>query len=249
MESEQIVLAIGFFIIAMIYASAGFGGGSSYLALLALPLFALAPPVIRPIALLCNIVVVSNGVFLSSRAGFIPWKEALLLIVGSIPFAYLGGRMALSDKTFFLVLGITLFLAALALFFQPVGGNRRILAPWMLISIGAAIGFLSGLVSIGGGIFLAPILHFIHWRNAKEIAAVAGFFILINSISGLAGQMQSGGIWSEPTLMLILVGAVFAGGQLGSRAGISYLNPGTIKKITAALIFIASVFILKDKIL
>ena len=249
MDSNQIILIASFFLIALIYASVGFGGGSSYLALLAQPMFALLPEVIRPTALLCNIIVVSGGTFIFYREGKISWKDVWPFLVMSVPMAYLGGFWKLQQHTFFVLLGITLLIAAIFLWIQPKKispGNKNFNTTGSNIFLGGAIGFLSGLVSIGGGIFLSPILHFLRWSDAKRISALASLFILVNSISGLAGQFQHG----LPTLrwefILPLLLAVLIGGQIGSRLGAKNFNPMYIKRITAALMLIAALNILKD---
>src|SRR5687767_2440081 len=157
---SNLLLAASFFLIALIYASVGFGGGSSYLALLAQPLFMLTPEVIRPTALLCNVIVVTGGALIFYREKQIVWKEVWPFLVASIPMAYIGGLWKLQDDTFFIVLGVTLFVASVLLWIQPEEiptTKRKYNTTPSNILIGGGIGFLSGLVSIGGGIFLSPI--------------------------------------------------------------------------------------------
>lgn len=245
MNTSYLLIA-GFFLIALIYASVGFGGGSSYLALLAQPLFMLLPDVIRPTALLCNIIVVTGGTIIFYREGKISWKEVWPFLVASVPLAWLGGLIRLEDRAFFLVLGFTLVTASLFLWKQPKLQHHE--SKWnttfVNTSLGGVVGFISGLVSIGGGIFLSPILHLLNWNEAKRISALASLFILVNSISGLAGQWQRGLPVIEWQFILPLLAAVFFGGQLGSRLGARSFNPIYIRRITAALILIAGVNIL-----
>ncbi len=243
------LLVFSFLIIALIYSSVGFGGGSSYLALLALPLFALLPDQIRPTALFCNLVVVTGGTIIFYREKVLEWKEVLPYLLLSVPMAYVGGRMKMNDRNFFLLLAFTLILAA---FFLWVQSNKKIEKPInknnFLIQLltGGAIGFLSGLVSIGGGIFLSPIMHFFRWNDPRRISAIASVFILVNSIGGLWGQFSKGIPTIEMSFVLPLLGAVFIGGQIGSRLGARVFNPIYIKRITALLILVAGMIILKE---
>jgi len=245
MDSNQIILIVGFFLIAMIYASVGFGGGSSYLALLAQPMFELLPETIRPTALLCNIIVVTGGTIIFYRQGKISWKEVWPFLVASVPMAYIGGFWKLDQHVFFIILGATLVIAAFFLWIQPpVEQKGKYNSTFSNITLGGGIGFLSGLVSIGGGIFLSPVLHFMNWSEAKGISALASLFILVNSISGLAGQIHRGVSSLDWAFLIPLLIAVFVGGQVGSRLGAYRFNPLYIKRITAALILVAGVNIL-----
>ena len=249
MESNTLILSLCFFIIALIYSSVGFGGGSSYLALLAQPVFLLLPEEIRPIALCCNIIVVTSGSIIFYREGKIVWKEIWPFLIVSVPMAYVGGFWKLEHHTFFIVLGITLMIASFFLWIQPekLGEAPKPKGSTALnILLGGGIGFLSGLVSIGGGIFLSPVLHLMRWSESKKISALASLFILVNSISGLAGQFIRGLPPLKPFLIVPLILAVFIGGQIGSRLGARKFNPLYIKRITALLILIAGVFILKE---
>lgn len=249
MEWNTSLLAICFFVIAFIYSSVGFGGGSSYLALLALPVFLLLPEEIRPIALICNIIVVTSGSIIFYREGKIVVSEVWPFLISSVPLAYLGGFWKLGHHTFFIILGITLIIASLFLWIQPEALNTKQTQKNSLplnVLLGGSIGFLSGLVSIGGGIFLSPVLHLIRWSDAKKISALASLFILVNSISGLAGQFAHGIPPIDPYFTGTLVVAVFFGGQIGSRLGAKKFNALYIKRITAVLILVAGVFILKE---
>ena len=242
-------LLISFFTIALVYSSVGFGGGSSYLAVMAQPLFGLLPEVIRPTALLCNIVVVTGGTIIFYRQGKISLREIWPFIVASVPMAFVGGFWKLQDATFFILLGITLLVASAFLWIQEdvkKESSTRVNSSINKAVIGGFIGFLSGLVSIGGGIFLSPILHFLNWADAKKISALASVYILVNSISGLVGQFSRGLPHLDWTLMISLLLAVLLGGQIGSRVGARRFKPIYVRRITAILIFIASLNILKD---
>ncbi len=244
----EIILVISFFLIALLYSSVGFGGGSSYLALLAQSVFALSQSEIKSTALFCNIIVVTGGTIIFYREGKISIKEIWPYFVASIPLAYLGGYWKMEDQTFFLLLGVTLIVASVLLWIQPEKFNHEKIKIRETTSnkliIGGSIGWLSGLVSIGGGIFLSPLLHILRWLNPQKISALASVFILVNSISGLSGQFQKGIPDMNWSLIIPLLLAVFVGGQIGSRLGARKFNPVYIKRITAIVILIAAINIL-----
>lgn len=232
------MLALGFFVTALFYASAGFGGGSTYSALLALTGFDYR--LLPIISLCCNIVVVSGSTVRFARAGLIPWRGALTLALVAAPLAFLGGLTPVKQSTFLLLLGISLILAGLALFLprSPESeGQPAALAKWMGLAA-APLGYLAGLVGIGGGIFLAPLLHLTRWDRARQIAATASLFILINSIAGLVGQLVKNGPERFGEALggaLPLVLAVILGGQLGSLLAQRLLPERVIRWLTAAL--------------
>lgn len=241
-------LILFFTIIAFVYSSVGFGGGSSYLAVLAL--YALPFKEIRLIALLCNIIVVSGGVYIYYQHKQIDWKKISPLVGLSIPLAYLGAIVKLNEDTFFIILGFSLVIAAVLLWLKTnpitVTEVRQPQKNDTLKNglIGGGIGFLSGMVGIGGGIFLAPVLNLMRWDLPKKIAAAASVFILVNSLSGLIGQL----ITVSPqdlnySMILFLCVAVFLGGQLGSRMSVKF-NPVVVRRLTALLVFVAGIEIL-----
>jgi uncharacterized membrane protein YfcA len=239
------ILALLFGLIALIYASVGFGGGSSYTALLTLS--GIEPRLIPIISLCCNIVVVTGGTFRFWRAGFLEWKVVLPLLVVSAPLAFLGGLTPLKETTFLAILGCTLLLSALALILpQDRLPETRVPKP-VLIALSGAVGLLAGLSGIGGGIFMAPVLHLIRWAEAKSIAAFASLYILANSITGLAGQLIKHGpeAFVEPTsIYWPLLFAVFIGGQIGTHVGIQLFPPKWLRRITALLVGYAAIRLL-----
>jgi uncharacterized membrane protein YfcA len=243
------LLILAFFLIALIYSSVGFGGGSSYLALLAMPMFTLNQSQIRPTALLCNLIVVTGGTIIFYRSGKLKWKDVWPYIVLSVPLAYWGGRMKLNDRDFFLILAFTLIIASFFLWFQPKDKAEEEIKSTNLptkLLVSGGVGFLSGLVSIGGGIFLSPILHFFKWNDVRAISGIASVYILVNSLSGLWGQFSNGIPDLDWKFLLPLLGAVLLGGQIGSRLGAKVFNVIYIKRITALLILVAGGIILRE---
>lgn len=231
------VLAAAFLVTAILYASVGFGGGSTYSALLALAgvNFVLLPVV----SLLCNIAVVAGSTVRFARAGITPWKGALGLTALAAPAAFLGGLTPIGESAFFAALGATLVLTGMALFL-PV--SERADAPTRLSGhmwiAAAPLGYLAGLVGIGGGIFLAPMLHLVRWNEARAIAATASLFILVNSLFGLAGQLVKNGTGLAGQALwfgLPLVIAVVIGGQIGSLLAVRVMPRRIIRWLTAAL--------------
>jgi len=246
MSIEYIVLLVLiFFVIAVFYSASGFGGGSSYLATLAL--FPIEFTSIRLIALLCNIAVVSVSTYLFYKSGLLKVKRLLPLIGLSVPLAFIGGSLKIESDTFFIILGLTLFIASSVMLFSSKKEKKK-LPNYSNAFIGGGIGFLSGMVGIGGGIFLSPILHISQWSKSKIIAATTSLFILVNSIAGLIGQLINNNIKMDSTLIMYLILAVFLGGQIGSRLTIQRLNPLIVKRITAVLILLVSIRILYQNI-
>ncbi|WJY18498.1 sulfite exporter TauE/SafE family protein [Alteriqipengyuania flavescens] len=231
------VLAAAFFVTAILYASVGFGGGSTYSALLAL---AGADYLLLPVvALLCNLVVVAGSTVRFARAGVTPWRGALGLVSLGAPAALLGGLTPIGEQAFFTVLGASLVLAGLALFLPTAGRDdepaRAARFAWLAA---APLGYLAGLVGIGGGIFLAPLLHLVRWREARAIAATASLFILVNSLFGLAGQLLKSGsglLGAAAEFGLLLIIAVVIGGQIGSLLAVRFMPKRVIRMATAAL--------------
>ena len=231
-------LAAAFLGIAVLYASVGFGGGSSYAALLA---FAQVDYRILPlIALSCNIVVVAGSTVRFARAGIVPWRRASGLTALAAPAALIGGLTPIGEAAFLMVLGVSLILTALAMLLSVPSTTNA--APrgarWVPLAA-APLGFLAGVVGIGGGIFLAPLLHLTRWADARAIAATASVFILVNSLFGLAGQILKGGegrFLAAFDSGLPLIIAVAIGGQIGSLLAIRLLPPRWISGATAVLI-------------
>lgn len=244
-QNWEIILL--FFFIAILYASVGFGGGSSYLAILSLT--GISYVQFRALALVCNIVVVSGGTYIFAKKGYFNWKKIVPLVIFSVPFAFLGGYLRISQTFFFILLGITLIIASVMMWVSKYVVSEAEETSDKNINlkdgfIGATIGFISGMVGIGGGIFLAPILHLMNWDTPKRIAATASFFILVNSIAGLFGQIQNPDFSFDLKLAVLLMLTVFVGGQIGSRLSASKISPFVLKRATAVLIAFVGIRVL-----
>ncbi|MGH1420627.1 MAG: sulfite exporter TauE/SafE family protein [Hyphomonas sp.] len=236
------LLGIGFFITAILYAAVGFGGGSTYNALLVLN--GTDYRILPSLALACNILVVTGGVIRFWRSGHISLKRLAPFLIASVPAALIGGRIPVSETVFIGLLGSALLLSGLRLAFQPATALTTSQPytranPALSLCVGGAIGFLSGLVGIGGGIFLAPILYITRWGSPRQIAAACSVFILANSISGLTGQvakLSDMAVLSLARPYWSLLLCVLIGGQIGSWLASERLSPSIIKRLTAILI-------------
>jgi uncharacterized protein len=240
-------LILFFFLIASVYASAGFGGGSSYIALLSL--YSIAMSEIRIVALLCNLVVVSGNIWVFWKQGLLDFRKASPLVLLSVPMAFLGARIPIKEKTFFLLLGVALILAAILLLLdekirqkanEKMTASNPINVPQTGF-LGAAIGLFSGMVGIGGGIFLSPILLMLRWDLPKKIAAVASLFIGVNSLAGLAGQLDKVKNLQNLSFYFLLLLSVGIGGQIGSRFSAFKFEQRTVRIVTALLTLYAGI--------
>jgi hypothetical protein len=239
-------LPVIFFAVAFVYSSVGFAGGSSYLAVLLLA--GLPYDDIKPIALICNMIVASVAFHNYYKAGFFDAKKVFPFAVFSAPMAFLGAQVPIGKDIFIVLLGGSLALAGLRIFVlkKPEVRTRQLTrAAWWAygLPIGALMGFFSGLIGIGGGIFLSPVLILLRWSSLKEASASAAFFIFVNSLAGFAGRLP-GGIPPPPDIFLSLVVAVFLGGMLGSSLGARRFEEIWLRRVLAALVFCVSVNIL-----
>ena len=238
------LLGILFLVTAVLYSSVGFGGGSTYLALLLIWGF---PYFILPvIALCCNIIVVSGNCFNYTRAGNLNFKFLFPYLAGSIPLAYIGGSLPLEKKLFeillFLVLAVagTLLMINFKSYDDKDVSYRNIPLP-ISILIGGILGFISGAVGIGGGIFLSPILFLIRAGKPKHIVAAASLFILINSISGIIGQLTKNTVLLEMKNYWYLLAIVFVGGQLGNFLNLKIFPARFLALVTASLVLFVAI--------
>jgi uncharacterized membrane protein YfcA len=246
-----------FFIIALIYACVGFGGGSTYTAVLALQ--GVDYQALPVIALTCNIIVVCGGVWHFSKNKHLNIVKAFPWISLSIPAAWAGGFIQVSENLYIGLLGSVLFLSAIKMFIPIKNKESHSLnaqkspirnSPFVPPIIGASLGFIAGLTGIGGGIFLAPVLHLTQYGNSKTISGTCSLFILVNSIFGLLGQsMKIGNIEILSSTFFtywMLLPAVFIGGQIGSWLGSSRIPVNMVKKLTALLILYVSLKLLSS---
>ena len=241
-------LIVAFFATALIYASVGFGGGSTYTALLVLN--ETDYRILPFVSLVCNVIVVTGGTIRYARAGLIPWRRVLPLVIASAPLAVVGGMTPIKQPMFMAVLGLSLLAAGVLLVLQRelrTEATDRPTKPVADALLGGAIGYLSGLVGIGGGIFLATVLYLMRWGPARTIAATASLFILINSLSGLVGQsikLGNAGELSAVTSYWPLALAVLVGGQVGSWAGVKISSPTVVRRATGVLILYVAIQLL-----
>ena len=240
----MIILSIFFFITAILYSSVGFGGGSTYLALM---LIWDLPYYIFPIiALLCNIIVVSGNSINYLRSGNINLKLLYPYLIGSIPFAFFGASISIDKNLFEILLFFILAIAGIFLFIESKTFKKEQLkikkiSNILSVSIGSIIGFISGIVGIGGGIFLSPILFLMKAGYPKHIAATASLFILINSIFGVAGQLTKDIVFDEFLKFWPLFLCVFLGGQIGNFLNIKFFSNKTLALITSFLVIFVAI--------
>ena len=238
------ILSILFFVTAILYSSVGFGGGSTYLALL---LIWDIPYYIFPVlALVCNVIVVSGNSFNYIRTGNFNSKLLLVYLVGSIPFAFLGGSIAVEKKFFEIILFIVLSLAGFFLLISNRNYSEKIIKinninPLFSIMIGSVIGFTSGIVGIGGGIFLSPILFLLKAAHPKQIVTTASLFILLNSISGILGQLTKENVINELFNYYPLFLAVLIGGQIGNFLNLKFLSNRLLAISTSLLVIFVAI--------
>lgn len=226
-----------FFFIALFYSSVGFGGGSSYLAILSLVLTDFYE--IRSTALILNICVVTIGTFVYIKNGVLKPKLIWPFFVLSIPLAYLGAQVKLSQTVFFLILGSALVLAGFFMLLKFVQSKMESVefSNTKKLVLGGSIGLLSGVSGIGGGIFLSPVLNLLKWKDPRIIASLASVFILVNSIAGLVGLQVAGTFQLDHELALKLIIAVILGGSIGSYLSSKKFNLKILGILTAVLVF------------
>ena len=240
----MIILSIFFFITAILYSSVGFGGGSTYLALM---LIWDIPYYIFPIiALFCNIIVVSGNSINYIRSGNLNLKLLTPYLFGSIPFAFFGASISIGKELFEILLFFVLVIAGIFLLIESKSFNKNQVivkkVPKILsIFIGSLIGFVSGVVGIGGGIFLSPFLFLMKAGHPKHIATTASLFILINSIFGVAGQLTKDIVFNEFLNFWPLFLAVLIGGQIGNFLNIKFLSNKTLALITSLLVIFVAI--------
>jgi len=240
----MIILSILFFVTAILYSSVGFGGGSTYLALL---LIWGVPYYIFPvIALFCNIIVVSGNCFSYIKAKNLNLKLLIPYLIGSIPLAFIGGSLPIEKKLFEILLFLILSIAGILLLlnfksYDDKEESYKKIPIVLSILIGGILGFVSGVVGIGGGIFLSPILFLIRAARPKHIVTAASIFILINSVSGIIGQLTKNAVLNEIQNYWFLLLAVLIGGQVGNFLNLKIFPTRILALVTAGLVLFVAV--------
>ena len=236
MSSEHLLLVAAILLIAFLYSSVGHAGASGYIAVMSLA--SLSPAVIKPTALVLNILVASIGSWQFLRAGHFSWKLFWPFALLSVPFAFVGGYLDLPAHAFKLLVGAVLLLSALYFFWQPHNDSVRS-EPSKPVALGAGsvLGLFAGLTGTGGGIFLTPLLLIMRWARTRNAAAASAVFILVNSIAGLLGNLSATS--KIPQLALPLALAAVVGGTAGSYLGSNRFPPALIKRLLAVVLVIA----------
>ena len=240
----MIILPILFFITAILYSSVGFGGGSTYLALLLI--WGIPYYIFPVIALICNIIVVSGNSINYSRAGNFNLRLLAPYLVGSVPFAFIGGSIIIEKELFEVLLFLVLSIAGVSLLIQNKSFEDRKIKynqPSIYLSffIGSLLGLISGIVGIGGGIFLSPILFLLKAAPPKQIITATSFFILINSISGVFGQLTKNYVFDQILSYWLLFLAVLIGGQIGNYINLKIFSNRTLALVTACLVIFVAI--------
>ncbi len=236
----ELWLASLIFIAAALYSSVGHGGASGYLA--AMALFGMAPAVMKPTALVLNIIVAAIATFKFTRAGCFDKSLFWRFAIGSIPCAFLGGSMTIPTQFYKPIVGVVLLYAAGKLAFTATSSKPpegRTVANWVSISLGMAIGLLSGLTGVGGGIFLSPLLLLMGWATVKQSAGVSAAFILVNSIAGLLGYLTK--FSTLPSSLWLWSIAAAGGGWLGAEYGSQRIGSKSLQRLLAMVLVIAGV--------
>jgi uncharacterized membrane protein YfcA len=253
--SDTATIAVLFFAMAALYASVGHGGASGYLAVMGL--FAFAPTVMRPTALALNIIVSLVATARFQRAGLFRWSLFWPFAVVSVPAAFAGGAMTLPVRDYRILVGVVLLYAAGWMFWSTWNSRHagsdsnthstsledspapRRPKLWAALPVGLAIGFLSGLTGVGGGIFLSPVILYMGWATTRETSAVAAAFILVNSIAGFLGHLS--GVAHLPPGIFVWAVAVLTGGWLGAAYGSSHAPTPTLRRILSLVLLIAGI--------
>jgi uncharacterized membrane protein YfcA len=233
-----IIFYILLFVLAFLYASVGHGGASGYLALMAI--FSMAPDVMKPTALFLNLFVSLTAFIQFYRGGYFKWRIFLPLALASIPFAFFGGMVTIDPIVYKKTLGILLLIPIFRFLFFPNIKVEQIRENNILLSVmlGSSIGYISGLIGIGGGIILSPILLLFRWADQKQTAAISALFIFVNSLSGLGGQMSKGITFTSDMASYTVV--AFVGGLCGAYLGALKFNQNVLKMLLAVVLLIAS---------
>ncbi len=236
MDSQTVWIGALIFVAALMYSCVGHAGASGYLAVMTLA--GIAPAVIKPTALSFNIAVALIATVQFARAGAFSWKLFWPFAISSVPLAFLGGHIRLSDAVFKPILAVALVVAALRLVVSWPARPIKPLPTGVAIVCGGVIGLVSGMVGVGGGIFLSPLILLAGWSDVRTTAGVSAAFILINSVAGLLGDLRSTGTF--PAMAPIWAVAAVAGGVLGSYMGSRRLSLESLRRVLAAVLVVAA---------
>jgi uncharacterized membrane protein YfcA len=242
MSETDIFLLCGLILlVAMLYSSVGHGGASGYIA--AMALFGIAPAIMRPTALVLNVLVAAMGTYRLHRAGLVNWQALMRLSAASIPMAFIGGTIQLPGDWYRRLVGVVLAAAAVRLFIDPreTRPMQPAITPPLLPALvtGGGIGLLSGLTGVGGGIFLSPFLVLFGWAGARQTSGITAPFILVNSVAGLAGNIVA--VRSLPPELPFFAVAALIGALIGTQLGIRWLSPPVLLRLLAGVLVIAAV--------
>lgn len=238
LQNENIYLFLAILpVVSFLYSSVGHGGASGYLALMAL--FSFAPESMKPTALLLNLFVAGISFYYYYKEGYFNKKLFLVFAIASVPLAYLGGTIEVDASIYKKILAVLLIFAILKMLnvFGKENDQTKDVKLWQGLVIGGVIGFFSGLIGIGGGIILTPIILLLHWGNMKEAAAVSALFIWVNSAAGLTGQLSSGVSIEKESFLLVAIALI--GGVLGGYYGSKKINNQNLRYILAFVLIIA----------
>jgi uncharacterized membrane protein YfcA len=238
--SETVVIAILFFAGAALYASVGHAGASAYLAVMGL--YSFAPSVMKPTALALNILVAAIATLKFYRAGLFSWRLFWPFAVVSIPAAFIGGATTLPSRSYKIVVGIVLLYAAVWMFrssLKPLKAATHAPPLWAAVAAGLAIGFLSGLTGVGGGIFLSPLILYMSWADTRATSGIAAPFILVNSVAGLLGHFSS--VAQLPPNIPIWGAAALLGGWIGASYGSKRAPPPVLRQLLSLVLIVAGV--------
>jgi uncharacterized membrane protein YfcA len=249
MEGFEVLILAAIFLVAVLYSSVGHGGGSGYLAVMAF--FAIAPNVTKPTALALNIFVSGIATIQFYRRGHFSWKVFLPFALASIPLAFIGGTIDLPIEYYKILLGLVLLFAAFRLAWkfrnkeeeaedkeEKISGHPL----WLALIIGSLIGITSGLIGVGGGIFLTPILFLTNWTETRRAAGISAMFVLVNSAAGLLGNYQNAVNLPANVWTWIIVAVI--GGIIGSTLGSKYFNSIALRRALAVVLLVAGVKLL-----
>jgi len=247
-STAALLLAGLIFIVALLYSTVGHAGASGYLA--AMALFGIAPIVMKPTALVLNILVAWIGTIRFYRSGFFSWRTFWPFAAASIPMSFIGGAITLPDAVYKTIVGVVLLYSSVRLFFSAAKADAhktKLVPIWIALIVGGVIGLVSGLTGVGGGIFLSPVLLLMHWAKTRETSGISATFIMVNSIAGLLGHISSVSHVSGD--IAIFGAAAVIGGLIGTELGTRVLPVAGIRRWLSIVLVVAGVKLLSEPIL